>query len=171
MSRFLDKKYASLDKGQLIETITMEEALQLISLPRTLGEYNGNQVICSKGKFGPYIKYGSSFVSLKRGLSPYTVTLEQAVAMIEENEQKQIKKDIKSFPEHDIEILNGRYGAYLKHNGENYKLPKDSDPEALTLEECLKIIEGGPVAKKATRAKAATKTTDTKKTTKSAKKQ
>lgn len=166
-----DKKYASLDKGQLIETITMEEALQLISLPRTLGEYNGNQVICSKGKFGPYIKYGSSFVSLKRGLSPYTVTLEQAVAMIEENEQKQIKKDIKSFPEHDIEILNGRYGAYLKHNGENYKLPKDSDPEALTLEECLKIIEGGPVAKKATRAKAATKTTAAKKATKSAKKQ
>ncbi|MBR2947885.1 MAG: type I DNA topoisomerase [Bacteroidales bacterium] len=143
-----DKKYASLDKGQLIETITLEEALQLISLPRVLGEYDGNEVICAKGKFGPYIKYGSSYVSLKRGFSPYTVTLDQAVDMIKESELKQVKKDIKSFPEHDIEILNGRYGPYLKHAGENYKLPKTAVPEDLTLQDCLKIIEGGPVSKK-----------------------
>lgn len=151
-----EKRYASLDRGQLIETITLEEALQLISLPRTLGEYKGESVICSKGKFGPYIKYGSSYVSLKRNYSPYTVTLEQAVVMIEENLQKESKKDIKSFPEQDIEILNGRYGPYLKHGGENYKLPKNVEPEALTLEECLEIIKKGPVTKKS-KATAASK--------------
>ena len=142
------KRITGLEKGQLIETVTLEDALRLFVLPRTLGEYGGQEVTCSKGKYGPYVKYGKSYVSLKRGQDPYTITLDTAVKLIEEHEAQQKNKDIKSFPESDIFVLNGRYGPYIKHAGGNYRIPKGTDPLALTLEECLSIIESGGKKKK-----------------------
>lgn len=138
-----EKRITGLEKGQLIETLTLEDALRLFVLPRTLGEYEGQTVTCSKGKFGPYVKYGNTYVSLKRGQDPYTVTLETAVSLIQDHEARQKNRDIKSFPDADIYILNGRYGPYIKHAGENYKIPKGTDPAALTEEECRAIISAG----------------------------
>ena len=98
--------------------------------------------------YGPYVKYGKSYVSLKRGQDPYTITLDAAVRLIEEHEAQQKNKDIKSFPGADIFILNGRYGPYIKHAGGNYKIPKGTDPSSLTEEECLNIISAGGKKKK-----------------------
>jgi len=136
-----DKRITGLEKGQLIESVSLEDALRLFVLPRTLGEYNGQPVTCSKGKYGPYVKYGSAYVSLKRGQDPYTITLETAVKLIEEHEAQQKNKDIKSFPEADIFVLNGRFGPYIKHAGSNYKIPRGTDPSSLTEEQCRSIIE------------------------------
>ena len=136
-----DKRITGLEKGQLIESVSLEDALRLFVLPRTLGEYNGQPVICSKGKYGPYVKYGSAYVSLKRGQDPYTITLETAVKLIEEHEAQQKNKDIKAFPEADIYVLNGRFGPYIKHAGANYKIPRGTDPASLTEEQCRTIID------------------------------
>ena len=136
-----DKRITGLEKGQLIESVSLEDALRLFVLPRTLGEYNGQTITCSKGKYGPYVKYGSAYVSLKRGQDPYTITLETAVKLIEEHEAQQKNKDIKSFPEADIFVLNGRFGPYIKHAGSNYKIPRGTDPSSLTEEQCRSIIE------------------------------
>ncbi len=136
-----DKRITGLEKGQLIESVSLEDALRLFVLPRTLGEYNGQPVTCSKGKYGPYVKYGSAYVSLKRGQDPYTITLDTAVKLIEEHEAQQKNKDIKSFPEADIFVLNGRFGPYIKHAGSNYKIPRGTDPSSLTEEQCRSIIE------------------------------
>lgn len=135
-----DKRITGLEKGQLIESITLADALKLFELPRTLGEYNGQTVVCSKGKYGPYVKYGTSFVSLKRGQDPYTITLDTAVKLIGEHESQIQHKDIKTFPEADIAVLNGRFGPYIKHAGANYRIPKGTDPESLTEEQCREII-------------------------------
>ena len=136
-----DKRITGLEKGQLIESVSLEDALRLFVLPRTLGEYNGQTITCSKGKYGPYVKYGSAYVSLKRGQDPYTITLETAVKLIEEHEAQQKNKDIKAFPEADIYVLNGRFGPYIKHGGANYKIPRGTDPASLTEEQCRSIIE------------------------------
>ena len=136
-----DKRITGLEKGQLIESVSLEDALRLFALPRTLGEYQGQSVTCSRGKYGPYVKYGSSYVSLKRGQDPYTISLEAAVKLIEDHEAQQKNKDIKSFPEADIFVLNGRFGPYIKHAGSNYKIPRGTDPSSLTEEQCRSIIE------------------------------
>ena len=136
-----DKRITGLEKGQLIESVSLEDALKLFVLPRTLGEYNGQTITCSKGKYGPYVKYGSAYVSLKRGQDPYTITLETAVKLIEEHEAQQKNKDIKAFPEADIYVLNGRFGPYIKHAGANYKIPRGTDPASLTEEQCRTIID------------------------------
>ena len=136
-----DKRITGLEKGQLIESVSLEDALRLFVLPRTLGEYNGQTITCSKGKYGPYVKYGSAYVSLKRGQDPYTITLETAVKLIEEHEAQQKNKDIKAFPEADIYVLNGRFGPYIKHAGANYKIPRGTDPASLTEEQCRAIID------------------------------
>ena len=136
-----DKRITGLEKGQLIESVSLEDALRLFVLPRTLGEYNGQTITCSKGKYGPYVKYGSAYVSLKRGQDPYTITLETAVKLIEEHEAQQKNKDIKAFPEADIYVLNGRFGPYIKHAGANYKIPRGTDPASLTEEQCRTIID------------------------------
>ena len=136
-----DKRITGLEKGQLIESVSLEDALRLFVLPRTLGEYNGQPVTCSKGKYGPYVKYGSAYVSLKRGQDPYTITLETAAKLIEEHEAQQKNKDIKAFPEADIYVLNGRFGPYIKHAGANYKIPRGTDPASLTEEQCRAIID------------------------------
>lgn len=135
-----DKKFASLPKGMLIESITIEDALKLFSLPKSLGEYEGKEVICSTGKFGPYIKYDNSFISLGKGRDPHTFDLESAIGLIKENAAKLAKQNIKEFPEEDITVLNGRFGPYIKHAGKNYKIPKGTKAEDITLEECRNII-------------------------------
>lgn len=135
-----EKRITGLEKGQLIESITLEDALKLFALPRTLGEYKGETVTCSKGKYGPYVKYGNAYVSLRRGQDPYTITLDAAAKLIEDHEAQLKNKDIKVFPDSGISVLNGRFGPYIKHAGANYRIPKGTDPESLTEEQCKEII-------------------------------
>ncbi|MEF9932383.1 MAG: topoisomerase C-terminal repeat-containing protein, partial [Bacteroidales bacterium] len=135
-----DKQFASLQKGQLIETITIEDAIKLFELPRTIGELNGNKITAAIGRFGPYIKYNSKFVSLGKLYDPRAIDFDTAVALIAEAEKKEAEKFITSFPAQDIQVLNGRFGAYLKHGGENYKIPKGTDAKALDVDKCLQII-------------------------------
>jgi DNA topoisomerase-1 len=140
-------KYASLSKNQLLETITLEEALNLFRLPRSLGEYEGSDLVIGIGKFGPYIRYNSKFYSLKKGEDdPYTVTIERAIEVILEKADSDKKKVIKDFG--DIMLLNGRYGPYLTKDKLNFRLPKGTDAEKLTKEDCIKIIENGGKTKK-----------------------
>ena len=145
-----DKKFASLQKGMLIDTVTLDEALKLFALPRVLGEYNGENVVCSIGRFGPYIKYRGKYTSLRKNMDPYSVTLGDAIELIKESEEKELKKHIKQFPEQGIEILQGRFGPYIKCAGENYKIPKTKNPVELTVQECLEIINA-PKPKKKTK--------------------
>ena len=135
-----DKQFVSLGKGQLIETITLEEAVKLFALPRVVGHLDGQEIITSSGRFGPYVKYAGKFVSLAKGQDPYTLTEAQAIALIEESRNKDVKKVIADFPNSGIQILNGRYGPYLKRGKDNFKLPRKQDPATLTEEECLAII-------------------------------
>ena len=135
-----DKQFVSLKKGQLIESVTLEEALQLLSLPRTVGKYNGAEIITAIGRFGPYVKYDGKFVSLAKGQDPYTITEAEAIALIEESRGKEARKVIADFPASGIQVLNGRYGAYIKRGKDNFKIPKKKDPSTLTEDECLTII-------------------------------
>ena len=135
-----DKQFVSLKKGQLIESVTLEEALQLLSLPRTVGRYNGAEIITAIGRFGPYVKYDGKFVSLAKGQDPYTLTEAEAIALIEESRGKEARKVIADFPASGIQVLNGRYGAYIKRGKDNFKIPKKKDPSTLTEDECLTII-------------------------------
>ena len=150
-----DKQFAGIPKGKLIESITLEEALKLFELPRTVGEYNGKTVVAAVGRFGPYIRYNSKFTSLGKLYSPYTITIEEAISLIEESIRKEAEKFISEFPEHDIQVLNGRFGAYIKHGGENFKIPKGTDAKELKLEDCLEIIKS--VKPSGTKKKAAKK--------------
>lgn len=140
-----DKQYASLAKGQLIENITLEEALALFSLPRTVGEYEGIAVVAMKGRFGPYLKYGDKNISLPRGVDPLSVSLDECVALIRKaNEEKDSAKAvISAFLASDISVLQGRYGPYIKHASGNYKIPKGTDASSLTEEDCKSIIAAG----------------------------
>lgn len=135
-----DKQFASLQKGQLIESITLEEALKLFELPRTVGEYNGKPMVAAVGRFGPYIKYDGKFVSLGKAYDPRTIDAESAIALIEEHARKEAEKFIAEFPAEDIQVLNGRFGAYIKHAGQNYKIPKGTDAKTLDAAACLEII-------------------------------
>jgi DNA topoisomerase I len=133
-------RFASLSKNQLLETITLEEALNLFRLPRSLGEHEGSEIVVGVGRFGPFVKYNGKFFSLKKGIDdPHTVTLQRAVEIINEKNESDKKKVLKDFGE--IMLLNGRYGPYLAKDKLNYRLPKGADPEKLTREECIKIIE------------------------------
>ncbi len=140
-------RFASLAKNQLLETISLEEALNLFRLPRALGDYEGEEIIVGIGKFGPYIRYKSKFFSLKKGVDdPYTITFERAVeVMIEKNASDKLKV-LKDFD--DIKLLNGRYGPYLVKEKVNYRLPKGTDAEKLTKEDCMAIIENSDKPKK-----------------------
>lgn len=132
------RQFANLGKGMLIENITLEEALKLFELPRTLGEYNGNEVIATKGRFGPYLKYGSKNISLPKNADPLKITLEECIALIDNESKGQTAGPIARFG--DIQILNGRYGPYIKAGGKNYRIPKGKDPATLTEMECKNII-------------------------------
>jgi DNA topoisomerase I len=140
-------KFASLSKNQLLETITLEEALNLFRLPRSLGEYDGGEMVVGIGKFGPYVRFKNKFFSLKKGVDdPYTLTFDRAVEIIIEKNENDRKKVLKDFG--DIMLLNGRYGPYLVKDKQNYRLPKGTDAEKLTKEECSKIIENSDKTKK-----------------------
>lgn len=136
-------RYASLKKGQLIASITLEEALDLFSLPRTVGQFEDKDVVIGIGKFGPYVRHDGKFVSLAKTDDPYTIELDRAVALIEEKRQKDAKSKvpIRTYPEEEgLQVLNGRYGPYIAFGGKNYRIPKGYTPEELTLEECREII-------------------------------
>jgi DNA topoisomerase I len=140
-------RFASLSKNQLLETITLDEALNLFRLPRSLGEYDGGEMVVGIGKFGPYVRFQNKFFSLKRGVDdPYTVTIERAVEIILEKNESDKKKILKDFG--DIMLLNGRYGPYLVKMKLNYRLPKGTDAEKLTKEDCIKIIGNSDKTKK-----------------------
>ncbi len=134
-------QYASLLKGQLIESITLDEALSLFNLPRIVGQFEGKDVTIGVGRFGPYVRHSSKFVSLKKTDDPLTINLDRSIELIEEGRIKEKEKIIKSFDkEPTLTIQKGRWGAFIKHSGLNYKIPKGLDAEVLTLEECLKIV-------------------------------
>ncbi len=135
-----DKQFASLQKGQLIESITLEEALKLFELPRTVGEYNGKTIVAAVGRFGPYLRHDGKFISLGKGYDPRTVDEHTAIELIEEHARKEAEKFISHFEAEDIQVLNGRFGAYIKHGGENYKIPKGTDAKTLDAAACLEII-------------------------------
>ncbi|MFW5819881.1 MAG: type I DNA topoisomerase [Bacteroidota bacterium] len=136
-------KFASLLKGQSIETISLEEALDLFRLPRTVGAYEGEEVVIGVGRYGPYVRHKSKFYSLKKGVDdPMTISLDRAIELIEEKRKLEAQKHIKKFEvEPELEILNGRYGPYIAYKGKNYKIPKSKTPEDLSLEEAKEIIE------------------------------
>lgn len=135
------KQYASLAPGQLIESITLEEALKLFELPRTVGQHDGIDIICTKGRFGPYIKYGDKNISLPRGTDPLKVDLATCVKLIEDSLNNKSGGIISEFKDSDIQVINGAYGPYIKHSGSNYKIPKGTDVETLTEDKCKEIIE------------------------------
>ena len=135
------KQYASLAPGQLIESITLEEALKLFELPRNVGQYEGIDIICTKGRFGPYLKYGDKNVSLPRGTDPLKVNLETCIKVIEESLNKKAGGIIAEYKESDIQVIDGNYGPYIKHAGNNYKIPKGVDPSTLTEDKCKEIID------------------------------
>ena len=153
-------QFASLMKGQSIDTITLEEALKLFDLPRTVGEYEGKVMVAAVGRFGPFIRHDGKFVSIPKDLNPLTITAEEAIALIEGKRVKDEQRFIKKFDEDpEMEILKGRFGPYISYQKANYRIPKTiTDPTNLTLEDCKKIIaEAGekPAAKKTTRKKKA----------------
>jgi DNA topoisomerase I len=140
-------RYASLSKNQLLETITLDEALNLFRLPRSLGEYEDGEMVVGIGKFGPYIRYKSKFFSLVKGVDdPYNLTVERAIEIILDKNESDKKKVLKDFG--DIKLLNGRYGPYIVREKLNYRLPKGTDTEKLTKEDCVKIIENSDKTKK-----------------------
>lgn len=159
-----NRKFASLNKGQLIENITLEDALNLFKLPRTVGEYKGFEVVAMKGRYGPYLKYNEKNYSLPRGVDPISVDLTKCIEVIDEiNSRPPTNVAILEFKDEDIQVISGRYGPYIKHDGGNYKLPKGTDAEALTLEACQEIIKNTKPSGRG-RAKAGSKKTTTKKT-------
>ena len=143
-------RYAKLLPEQSITTITLEEALELFKLPRVLGENEDGKVIkASIGRFGPYVQLDRTFASIPKDadFTAYNVTLAQAVELIKEKQEKDKNKFIQVFEEEDIQVLNGRYGPYIKQGRKNYKIPKDKEPKDLTLEEIQEIIKNAPAKK------------------------
>ena len=137
-------QFAQLPKEQSLETITLEEALELFKLPREIGKYEGMSVTIGTGRFGPYVLHDKKYTSLPKGTDPMTVTLDEAVKLIEEKRKAETQKHLKIFLEDDkLEVLNGRYGPYLAYDGKNYRLPKTLHERAaqLTYEECMEIIK------------------------------
>lgn len=145
-------QYASLGKDQLIENITLEDALKMFQLPRTVGEYNGVEVIALKGHFGPFLKYGDRNFSIPRGKDPLKITLDECAAIIEEGLNKSAANSVMAeYKDSDIQVINGRYGPYIKHAGSNYKIPKETDAATLTEAACLEIINNSKPTEKGRR--------------------
>ena len=136
-------RFAQLNKGQSIATITLEEALELFKLPRTLGEYEGDEVSVGTGRFGPYVLHQKKYVSIPKGTDPMEIDLEDAIKLIEERKKTEASAHLKTFEEDaEMEVMNGRFGPYLKYKGANYKLPKSiKEPANLTYEECMAFVE------------------------------
>lgn len=136
-------QFATLLKGQSIETITLEEALKLFELPRTVGEYEGKVVVAAIGRFGPFIRHDGKFVSIPKDKNPISITLEEAIELIQQKREKDENRFIKKFEEDpELEILNGRYGPYIAYKGKNYRIPKTGyTPAEMTLADCMKLIK------------------------------
>jgi DNA topoisomerase-1 len=129
-----------------MESLTLEQALELFKLPRMLGEYEGEPVTVGAGRFGPYILHAGKYTSLTKGTNPLTVTIADAVKLIDEKRKQDTQKHMKTFEEDaKLEIMNGRYGPYLAYDGKNYRLPKSMHERAkqLTYDECMKIVNKG----------------------------
>lgn len=159
-------RFASLQKGQSLETITLEEALSLFDLPKNIGEYEGEAMTVAVGRFGPYVRHAGKFYSLPKDTDPLSCTAEQAIEIIREKRENEEKSLLKSFTEDaDLSIRTGRFGPYLKYKTDNYKLPKDVDPTSMSYDDCMKLIAETPV--KAARKGAARKSSPRAKKSKS----
>lgn len=135
-----DRRFSSLRKGQLLSSITLEEALQLFSLPREAGLYQDKPIVVSVGRFGPYVKYDGKFVSLGKTDDPYTLSLARAIELIEQAKIKEAEKHILEYKEAGIQVLKGRFGPYIAYDKKNYKIPRGTKPQELSLEDCQQII-------------------------------
>jgi DNA topoisomerase-1 len=172
-------RFASLMQGQSIETIQLNEALHLFDLPRTIGQLEGKPVVAAIGKFGPYLKFNNTFTTIPKTFNPYHITIGEAEKLIREKSERDANKQIKSFPEDaNLQVLNGRFGAYISYNKVNYKIPKGITPAGLSFEEAMKIVREAPEkpvkgklkrAAGTAKAKAAATTKATKTSTKAAK--
>ena len=144
-------QFAQLPSDMSMETLTMEEAMELFKLPRTVGEYEGKTITIGAGRFGPYIFHNKKYVSLPKGADPLTFTLEDSIKLIEDKRKEEKERHLKKFEEDaKLEVLNGRYGPYIAYDGKNFRLPKNLHERAaeLTYEECMEIINNTPVKKK-----------------------
>lgn len=147
-------QFASLKKGQLLETITLEEALELFKLPRSLGEWEGKEMVVGIGRFGAYVRYDGAFYSLPKAEDPMAITAETAVALIQAKREADKNRQMKLFDQDsDMQILNGRYGPYISYQKKNYKIPAKTDPLQLTYEACLEIVQSDTKTAKKTPAK------------------
>ena len=135
--------FATLMKGQSIETITLDEALKLFELPRTVGEFEGKTVTAAVGRFGPFLRHDGKFISIPKQLNPINITLDEAIGLIQAKREKDVQSFIKRFEEEpEMEIRNGRFGPYIAFQGKNYKIPKnDYTPADMTRDDCLAVIE------------------------------
>ncbi|AWW32906.1 type I DNA topoisomerase [Echinicola strongylocentroti] len=149
-----EKQFASLRKGQFIENITLEDALELFKLPRDVGMFEDKKIVAAIGRFGPYVRHDGKFVSLGKEYDPLSITEEEAILLIKDKREADAKKHIKTFEENpEIQILNGRWGPYIKFAKNNFKIPKDKVAEDLSYEETIEIIENQPEKKKGRYAK------------------
>ena len=163
-------RFASLQHGQSIETLTLEEALKLFDLPRYLGDFEGDKVTIGVGHYGPYVKHNGKYASIPKEISPTAITLEEAIDLIKAQREAEAKKVLKTFDEDpDLKVMNGRYGPYIVYKKQNVKIPKGKDAESLTLEECREIVSDesniskGTARRRATRTRSTAKKTTTKK--------
>lgn len=162
-------KFASLRKDQLIETITFEDAMELFKLPRTVGDYEGHEMVVNVGRFGPYVRHDGKFISLKKEDDPMTIEADRAIQLIEEKRETERNRMIQSFTEEpELFVLNGRFGPYISYEKKNYKIPKGRDPKAMTFEEVMEIVKTTEPSGKSARAaaKAAAKKAPAKKAAK-----
>ena len=137
-------RFAQIPADKSMETLTLESALELFRLPRTIGQYEGEDIVVGTGRFGPYVVHKKKFTSLPKGTDPMTLTLDEAVALIDAKRKQEEQKHLKGFSEDSkLEVLNGRYGPYIAYDGKNYRLPKSMAARAaeLTYEECMKIVK------------------------------
>jgi DNA topoisomerase-1 len=138
-------KFAGLRPGQFIESITLEQALEVMKMPRDMGVFEDKPVVANIGRFGPYVLHDKKFVSIPKEEDPYTITSERAVELIEAKRVLDANRLIKAWPENpDIQVLNGRFGPYIKAGTKNVKIPKDKVPADLTLEECVTLAANAP---------------------------
>ena len=143
-------RFSQMPTDKSMETITLEEALELFKLPRTVGQYEGSDVVIGAGRFGPYVLHNKKYVSLPKGEDPMAVTLEQAVSLITEKRRQEEERHLKTFEEDaKLEVLNGRYGPYIAYDGKNYRMPKAMHDRAreLTYAECMEIVNAAPETK------------------------
>jgi DNA topoisomerase-1 len=143
-----EKQFASMKKGQFIENITLDDAMELFKLPRDVGHFEDKKIVAAIGRFGPYLRHDNKFVSLGKEQDPLSITEEEAIQLIIDKREADEKKHIKSFTENpEIEILNGRWGPYIKMGKNNFKIPKGKEAESLSYAETIEIIENQPVKK------------------------